>query len=242
MKKIIFLVLCTTLIRYSVAQSSAPSDTPSDPKATVLENPATRPVSPTWIVPETHIAFVNVNDTVDSEWLQELAASMQRQLLLSIKPIPLNVESVGDALTLYATVRKELSDDAKMVVVIAKMGNAKDGIPILAAPQNGWAVMDADWVTSVKADKATTDTRMRKQLHRALGFAAGTGMQSAPQAIMYAASVPEDLDNALSSNYHPDNVTVIKSTAKAKGIEAIRIQPRSGRQPKPAETAKEVTP
>ena len=66
---------------------------------------------------------------------------------------------------------------------------------------------------------------MRKQIHRALGFAAGAGLQSAPQAIMYTAVTPEDLDHALSSNYHPDNARVIRTMAMAFGMQSIEMKP-----------------
>jgi hypothetical protein len=198
-------------------------EAPAKPRATppaaaaLFRNPAA------WITPATHIALVNHGDAVDAAWLTELAATLQRELRLPVRAIPSTAADPADAFALATQVRAELSADAKVFVVLTKL--AMD--PVLASPQKGWSVMNVDWVTKFPADADKLRERMGKQVYRALGFALGAGLRTEPQAVMRAALNAPDLDLAVSHNYHPQNLSIVLTMAKAFGVETIRMKPRA---------------
>lgn len=232
MRTALLALLCATCASLSLHAEDAPA-APVVGTATGASTAKPRGPSPAalalfrnpdaWIVPATHVAFVNHRGAVDAAWLDELAATLQRELRMAVKVVPSDAEGVADSLALAGQVRAALPAEAKVFVVLTRLA----GDPVLASPQKGWAVMNVDWVNAAPADEAKRKERMAKQVYRALGFALGAGLRMEPQAVMHPAASPLDLDSALSHNYHPQNLSVVLTMAKALGVEAIRMKPRA---------------
>ncbi|MCL1856197.1 MAG: hypothetical protein FWF84_00930 [Kiritimatiellaeota bacterium] len=210
--------LCTFVVLAGLAACAQQAETTAAPVRSMV---SLRKNPDAWNIPATVISWVNVNGALDAEFLNAAAETFQLELSMPFNVVPLSVEGTLSGTALAAHVRAALPEETKMFVALVRQGGAE---PILAAPQSGWSIMDADWVTSAAADEAKTKERMGKQLYRALGFAAGCGVQSTPQAVMYPARTPEDLDTALSRNYHPNNLDALQKSAVAFGMQPMRLK------------------
>jgi len=194
----------------------AASDNPLNSRRAVLQNPAA------WSIPSTHIALVNIDNSVDADWLESVAQSIEKYVRIPVKVVALEGKP-SNPWEAAQSVRTQLSDDAKLFVVLARFSPEVGAPPVLSAPQNGWAVMDVAWMEQGGGDKPE---RLAKQVWRTLGFSIGCGLQSRPQAVMFPATKPEEIDEALSNNFHPQNLAVLDMMSQKLGLERIQLKSR----------------
>ena len=177
--------------------------------------------------PSNHVALVNVNGAVDSDWLEEQAAAMQRSLMVGVKAIDkgfaapegVSADPRGQALG----AKEILGSEAKIVVLLL---DAPGLPPILASPYENWVVMDAGWVKHGGGDAALVNDRMGKRIYQALGACCGAAYHPEREAVMRYSPTPESLDDCLSHNFHPLNSNAFSIVARAVGLDPVRLRPR----------------
>ena len=120
-------------------------------------------------------------------------------------------------------IRAKHDDKAKIVLVISQEPGMT---PILAAPYEYWAMMDASWVKAGGGDDATINLRMGKRLFQCLGHCIGAGYRQEREAVMRYTPTPAALDDCLSHGFHPLNSNIFFLVQNAIGLEGIRLRPR----------------
>lgn len=212
------------------------------PMAAAMANPAA------WIEPEHFIAVVNEGGAADPAWLAEFVPTAAKYCQLRMEVVALDAEPDASPAALLARARAVAGDKARAFVVLAD----DFAEPVITAPGSGWAVMSPAWVRGdASADAEKTRERMGKQFYRALGLAFGAGFRIEREAVLRDAPTPASLDEALSRNFHPQNLSVIQTVAKRLGLEMRRLKPRAElesmgllptRPPKPAPEAAPAAP
>ena len=216
-----------SLLAAAVAASAG--ETPEPPAAAPeAPRPARRALPPeAFTAPSNYVALVNVNGAVDSDWLSEQAAAMQRSLMVGVKAKTVELsegaaKSLADARAfakgLLGTMR-----DAKILVILAEGGDLP---PVLASPYENWVVMDAGWVKRGGGDAALVNDRMGKRIYQALGACCGAAYHPEREAVMRYSPTPESLDDCLSHNFHPLNANAFSIVARAVGLDPVRLRPR----------------
>jgi hypothetical protein len=201
---------------------------PSAPATPVAPKPARRALPPeAFTTPTNFVALVNVNGAVDSGWLEEQAAAMQRSLMVGVKAIDKGFAAPEGA---AADLRKQalgameiLGSEAKIVVLLL---DAPDLPPVLASPYENWVVMDAGWVKRGGGDAALVNDRMGKRIYQALGACCGAAYHPEREAVMRYSPTPEALDDCLSHNFHPLNSNAFSIVARALDLDPVRLRPR----------------
>lgn len=187
------------------------------PMAAVMANPAA------WNEPEFFIAIVNEGGVVDSAWLTDFISKTIRYCQLRFEIVDIDAAEDVSYTALLERAKTAAGGKAKGFIVFSK--DLKE--PVLAAPGLGWAILNPDWVTADKdADAEKTNERMGKQFYRALGMAFGAGFRLEKEAVLRAAATPQQLDEALSRNLHPQNLAIIQAVAQSLGIEQRKLKPR----------------
>lgn len=235
----------SVLSLFIAAVAASAGETPATPApATDAPKPARRALPPeAFTAPSNYVALVNVNGAVDSGWLAEQAAAMQRSLRVGVKAKTVDLsegaaKSLADvrafAKGLLGTMR-----DAKILVILAEGGDLP---PVLASPYENWVVMDAGWVKRGGGDAALVNDRMGKRVYQALGACCGAAYHPEREAVMRYSPTPESLDDCLSHNFHPLNANAFSIVARAVGLDPVRLRPRKELvemgilQPRPAKT------
>ena len=213
----------------AAAQTAAPAAEAPAPAAQAPARPARRPLPPeAFTTPSNFVALVNVNGAVDSDWLAQQAAAMQRSLMVGVKAeeTQLRVEGGGEPAPVDRAVANGffgVIPDAKILVILAE----GEGLaPILASPYENWVIMDAGWVKRGGGDADLVNDRMGKRIYQAIGACCGAAYHPEPQAVMRYSPTPESLDQCLSHNFHPLNLNAFSIVARAVGLDPVRLRPR----------------
>lgn len=188
------------------------------PMAAVMGNPDA------WTEPEFGIALVNEGGAVDESWLAEFTPGLARYCQLRFDIVPLEAADDASPAALLARAKAAAGEKDKAWIVFS------DDLPepIVTAPGSGWAILSPAWVRAdAEASEEKTAERMGKQLYRALGLAFGAGYRPEPQAVLRDAPTPQALDEALSKNFHPQNLSVVQAVAARMGIQTRRLKPRA---------------
>lgn len=212
------------------------------PMAALMANPDA------WVEPEHFIAIVNEGGAADAAWLAEFVPTVGKYCQLRLEIVEIAAEPDASPAALVARARAAAGDKARAFLVLADDFSE----PIVTAPGSGWAVMSPAWVTADKeADAEKTKDRMGKQVYRALGLMFGAGFRIEREAVLRDAATPAALDEALSRNFHPQNLSVVQQVAQRMGIEQRHLKPRSEqealglippRAPKPAPAPEGAAP
>ena len=212
------------------------------PMAALMANPAA------WIEPEHFIAIVNEGGAADAAWLAEFVPSIEKYCQLRMQIVDIAAEQDASPAALVARARAAAGDKARAFLVLSD----DFAEPIVTAPGSGWAVMSPAWVNADKeADVQKTHDRMGKQFYRTLGLMFGAGFRIEREAVLRDAPSPAALDEALSRNFHPQNLAVVQQVAQRMGIEMRRLKPRAEleamgllppRAPKPAPAPEGAAP
>ena len=207
------------------------------PMAALMANPAA------WVEPEHFIAVVNEGGAVDPAWLAEFVPGIAKYCQLRFEVIEIAAEADVSPAVLVARARAAAGENALAFLVLAN--DFAD--PVVTAPGSGWAVVNPTWVRGGETvDEEKIRDRMGKQLYRALGLAFGAGFRIEHEAVLRDAPTPASLDEALSRNFHPQNLSVIQSVAQRMGLELRHLKPREElesmgllkpRTPKPEQAA-----
>lgn len=183
-----------------------------------------RPLPPeAFTTPSNYILVVNLDGAVDDQWLAEECELMKKQLRVSVIAEKAEGETGSDPRKFVESLRAKHDGKAKMVLVLSK---EKGLTPILTAPYEYWAVMDADWVKAGGGDDETVNLRMGKRLFQALGHCIGAGYRQEREAVMRYTPTPAALDDCLSHGFHPLNSNIFFVVQKAIGLDDIRLRPR----------------
>ncbi len=188
------------------------------PMAALMNNPDA------WTEPEFGIALVNEGGAVDEAWLEAFTPGLARYCQLRFDVVPLEAADDASIGALLARAKAAAGEKDKAWIVFS------DDVaePIVTAPGSGWAILSPAWVRAdAGADKDKTAERMGKQLYRALGLAFGAGYRLEPQAVLRDAPTPQSLDEALSKNFHPQNLSIVQAVAARMGIQTRRLKPRA---------------
>lgn len=223
------LAALTALVPVLAAFAQAPAPAAPDaakpapprrvhPMAALMANPAA------WVEPEHFIAVVNEGGAADAAWLAEFLPAVEKYCQLRLQIVELDAAPDASPAALLARARAAAGDNARAFLVLAD----DFAEPILTAPGSGWAVMSPAWVTADKsADDAKTRDRLGKQFYRALGLMFGAGFRIEREAVLRDAPTPAALDEALSRNFHPQNLAVVQAVAQRLGLEMRRLKSRS---------------
>ena len=188
------------------------------PMAALMANPAA------WNEPEHYIAVVNEGFSVDAAWLAEFLPNVAKYCQLRFEIVDIEKADDASPAALLARTKAAAGDMARGFLVLS------DDLeePIVTAPGSGWAIMNPSWVlsdTTVDAEKA--NERMGKQFYRTLGLAFGAGYRLEKEAVLRDAPTPQSLDEALSRNFHPQNLAIVQSVAERMGLELRKLKKRS---------------
>ena len=188
------------------------------PMAALMANPAA------WNEPEHFIAVVNEGNAADPAWLADFVPSVVKYCQLRMEIVTLDAAPDASPAALLDRARAAAGDKALAFIILAD----DFAEPVITAPGSGWAVMSPAWVRSdTSVDEEKMHERMGKQFYRALGLAFGAGFRIEREAVLRDAPTPASLDEALSRNFHPQNLSVIQTVAKRMGIEMRSLKPRS---------------
>lgn len=188
------------------------------PMALAMANPAA------WNEPEHFIALVHEGDAVDAEWLKGFVPGLIKDCQLRFEVVALEAKDDASPSALLARAKEAAGEKARAWILFTTDMEE----PIVTAPGSGWAMLNPAWVRGDgSADEETYKVRMGKQLYRALGLAFGAGFRLEPEAVVRDAATPAALDEALSKNFHPQNLSVVQSIAQRMGLEIRRLKPRS---------------
>ncbi len=183
-----------------------------------------RPLPPeAFTTPTNYILVVNLGEAVDEGWLEGECELMKKQLRVAVRAEKAEGETGSDPRKFIESVRAKHEGKAKIVLILSK----ETGLtPILTAPYEYWAVMDAGWVKAGGGDDATVNLRMGKRLFQALGHCIGAGYRQEREAVMRYTPTPAALDDCLSHGFHPLNSNIFFIVQKAIGLDDIRLRPR----------------
>lgn len=136
-----------------------------------------------------------------------------------------------------SSVAMSITDSIQLPVVIAqnelKPGPSPDpkigfaifltegGPKLQLAPQDGWASLDVDWLTSDNASSDITALRIRKQIWRALVYGLGGGNSTFTHCIMKPIFTLQELDNNKATMACPENYGKVTETATILGIKPV---------------------
>ena len=244
-----------TLVSAIAAFAQAPA--PAAPDAAAAKPPRPRRVHPmaalmanpaAWVEPEHFIAVINEGGAADAAWLAEFLPSVEKYCQLGLKVVEIDAEPDASPAALVARARAAADDKARAFLILAD----DFAEPIVTAPGSGWAVMSPAWVNADKeADAEKTKDRMGKQFYRALGLMFGAGFRIEREAVLRDAATPAALDEALSRNFHPQNLSVVQAVAQRLGLELRHMKSRAEleemgllkpRAPKPTPASEEAAP
>ena len=188
------------------------------PMAALMANPAA------WNEPEHYIAIVNEGSSVDADWLKTFIPTVATYCHLRFEIVDLEKADDASPAALLARAKAAAEEKARGFIILS--GDLPD--PVVTAPGSGWAIMNPDWVLSdSEADVEKTNERMGKQFYRALGLAFGAGYRLEKEAVLRDAPTPQSLDEALSRNFHPQNLAIVQSVAERLGLEIRKLKKRS---------------
>ena len=133
--------------------------------------------------------------------------------------------------------------DGKAGVVVFLDGDG-DGPSLLAAPEDGWAVVG---VKALKADNPTPEVleaRLKKEIWRAGCYAMGVGIEATP-SVLRPITEPKDLDKFTDLCSTPVITSLISESAIRRGIGKVRYATyrqacREGWAPLPTNDAQRV--
>ncbi len=187
------------------------------PMAALMANPAA------WVEPEHFIAVVNEGGAADAAWLAEFVPTVEKYCQLRLQVVELDAAPDASPASLVARARAAAGDKARAFLVLAD----DFAEPIVTAPGCGWAVMSPAWVNADKsADADKVRDRLGKQFYRALGLMFGAGFRIEREAVLRDAATPAALDEALSRNFHPQNLSVVQAVAQRLGLEMRHLKSR----------------
>lgn len=174
-------------------------------------------------VPKNYVLVVNHKGAVDDKWLEGECDLMRKQLRVAVRFEDADGMIGNDPRAFVKAIRAKHDDKAKIVLVISQEPGMT---PILAAPYEYWAMMDASWVKAGGGDDATINLRMGKRLFQCLGHCIGAGYRQEREAVMRYTPTPTALDDCLSHGFHPLNSNIFFLVQNAIGLEGIRLRPR----------------
>lgn len=234
MKRLVCLLIFSAVVSATAQEAPAPAaeapapapEAASAPKpmrrvhpmAAVMNNPDS------WIEPEFGIALVNEGGAVDEAWLAEFVPGLARYCQMRFDIVSLEAADDASPAALLARAKAAAGEKDKAWIIFST--DLDD--PIVTAPGSGWAIMNPAWVRAdTEATGEKTAERMGKQLYRTLGLAFGAGYRLEPQAVLRDAATPQAIDEALSKNFHPQNLSVVQAVAARMGIQTRRLKPRA---------------
>ena len=208
----------------AVAPATATPDGAEVAAPAAPKRPARRALPPeAFTTPTNYVLVVNHKGALDSAWLGEHCAFMQKQLQAAVKMDAADGEIGADPRAFVQTVRARHGGNAKIVIVVSK----EPGLaPVLASPYEYWSVMDAAWVEKAGGDAAVRNDRMGKRIYQALGHCVGAGYRIEREAVMRYTPEPEGMDDCLSHGFHPLNSQNFDIVRRGIGLDGIRLRPR----------------
>ena len=178
---LICAVICTAATAFG---AFAAENTPAKPKLTPEERRARREARLAAAgglidLPVVgHVVRIKLEtDKVTPADLEKTAADMRRVMHFA-------VEVVGRGQT--------STNSVGALVLVAEKG--KESPALLCAPEENWSVVNLSRLWEDGPDAETAKTRVRKEVWRALGFAAGAGNAPRPPCLMRNIRKPSDLD------------------------------------------------
>ncbi len=174
-------------------------------------------------VPSNHLAIVNLNQAVDSAWLEKQAKYMRSQLHVQVvvRDAVATEKELCDLRTLADRLLAE-DKEAPLQLFIAKGASLPS---ILAEPYRGWGFMDAGWVEQGGGNQELVLDRMGKRLFQTLGHVIGAGFRMEREAVMRFTPTPSALDDCISHGFHPLNSGIFSVYADGIGLDTIRLRP-----------------
>ena len=163
-----------------------------------------------------YVRFVNAQDKISSTTLIKVAEEVKKNLLL-----PVEVSAISSSDDIFSATSKTMATTRTGVAVVVLAG--KFDTSILAAPEAGWAVVNVNALTVDNPDAQKAQTRLRKELWRALCFAAGGGFSSMKPCVVQPTKTLNELDSLVYSLPSPMQHNAIIDGAHARGVQSIRI-------------------
>ena len=222
---LLFLLSVSISIPSLSEEPPAPAEEPAKapprvhPMAALMANPAA------WNEPEHYVAVINEGSSIDAEWLAGFLPTVAKYCQIRFEIVELEKADDASPAALLARAKAAAGDMARGFLVLS--GDLEE--PIVTAPGSGWAIMNPDWVLAdaEAAGAEKTNERMGKQFYRTLGLAFGAGYRLEKEAVLRDAPTPQSLDEALSRNFHPQNLAIVQSVAERMGLELRRLKKRS---------------
>ena len=163
-----------------------------------------------------YVRFVNVQDKISSAILFEVAEEVKKNLLL---PVEVSATSAGKDIFSIASKTMAMTRTGVAVVVLG----AEFDTTILAAPEAGWAIVNVNALLTDNPDTPKAQNRLRKELWRALCFAAGGGFSSMKPCVVQPTKTLSELDALFYPLPSPMQHNAIIDAAKARGVQSIKI-------------------
>jgi hypothetical protein len=89
---------------------------------------------------------------------------------------------------------------------------------LLLAPENRWGIVNVSNIYKENTDALTKETRMRKEIWRAIGILMGAGYSGSPQCPFRPVFKPEDLDTFAGFQVTPATMAAVSTYCRTLGI------------------------
>lgn len=141
--------------------------------------------------------------------VQEVAALVKQVLRFSVKA------DKGTSADIFKMVNAKLLD--KDVAAIVAIVDQPDLANMLIAPENRWAIVNVSRLKR-EGDALTVETRLRKEIWRAIGMMMGAGSSGNPQCPFSPVLKPQDLDSFTGFQLLPSTINAIMNYCKKIGL------------------------
>ena len=216
--RLLFLSLLSLAILPAVADEAAA------PAAQSATEAVPRRVSPladprAWVTPDHFVAIVREGDAGQ---LAGIAAEISKYCKIRVETVAMPEAADASLPDLVARAKAAAGEAALVVVVISP--DVPE--PLMAAPDSGWSALNPDWIGSDGADGEVLDTRLQRQVFRAVGMTLGAGFRPEPKSLMHVVRKPADLDEIENCRFHAQSFIAMHAVAQQIGLEIIRPKPR----------------
>ena len=107
--------------------------------------------------------------------------------------------------------------------LVVALVDCDDDVPVIAAPEAGWAIVNVRPLSADGPDQAKLNARTGKEIWRAFAFANGAGFSAAKPCVLQQTSTLSDLDAVTMPVPSPEQHNKLIDCAVARGIAPIRL-------------------
>lgn len=173
-------------------------------------------------LPGKTIALVNIA-AVDTNSAERIRLFVQQSLVVPIRLVNVEAPATKGLLSLGRSCIPLMTTNDACFVALAVPDEAVDE-PILIAPDNNWAVVNASCLRTQGIDTETLLRRMERQVMRSIAHLFGVAYCPEPRCVNHHVTSVEELDD-MGRNFCPPTLEAFQREAMLRGMEVITLRP-----------------